>query len=207
MLFLLFRFSRPSCNYFTVEASKEEDCITRSKIPKDVISDTAGQFLNRGSPVSSSPTLFSNVSSSMPPLFPRPSTSNSLSKHDILAGCATTDSLMMPSFPPSLYSPSLPLFGHRYFSALNHAAAASLLPHQSNLNPFLRAGAGTLAQHLESNGSSSSSIQSETLGKVFLQSREECPSATSSMEGLPSQVLSQVGYTYLFIFTLHLKTL
>ena len=150
--------------------------------------------------MSSSPPLFSSVSSSMPPLFPRPSTSNSLSKHDILAGCATTDSLLMPSFPPSLYSPSLPLFGHRYFSALNHAAAASLLPHQSNINPFLRAGVGTLAQHFENNASSSSSIQSETLGKGFLQSREDCSSSAHSIDALSSQVLSQVRYTYLFIY-------
>ena len=104
----------------------------------------------------------------MPPLFPRPSPSTQLSKLDVLPTCSATDALMMPSFPPSIYSPSLPLFGHRYFSALNHAAAASLLPHQSTINPFLRNGTGTLAQQLENDASSSSSIPQSDHQSIFV---------------------------------------
>lgn len=156
--------------------------------------------MTTGSPLSSSPNLFSNVTSTMPPLFPRPSTTNQLSKLDVLPTCSATEALMMPSFPPSIYSPSLPLFGHRYFSAINHAAAASLFPHQSSSNPFLRNGAGTIAQQLENDASTSSSIRSDALGKAFLQSREDFPSSRHTIDELSSRVLSQVRkWFYYFI--------
>ena len=186
--------------FSTAKATKERNGSPSNKIAKDVIADRTGQFMTTGSPLSSSPNLFSNVTSTMPPLFPRPSTTNQLSKLDVLPTCSATEALMMPSFPPSIYSPSLPLFGHRYFSAINHAAAASLFPHQSSSNPFLRNGAGTIAQQLENDASTSSSIRSDALGKAFLQSREDFPSSRHTIDELSSRVLSQVRkWFYYFI--------
>ena len=152
------------------------------------------QIQIRESNISSPSTgLLSSSSSSMPQLFPRPINLNSSQRQDILTAPTTSDSLLIPSFPSNLYSSSIPLFGHRYLSALNHAAAAaSLGTHHTTANPFFRNGAGTMAQLFANHASSAPAIHPGVLEKTLLKDRGECSSSTHSIDELSSQVLSQV---------------
>ena len=137
--------------------------------------------------------------SSMPQLFPRPIDINVSQTQDILAPSSTSESLLMPSFPSALYSSSIPLFGQRYFSALNHAAAtASLGPHHSPLSPFLRTGMGNMAQLL-ANHSASSIFQTGTLEKTLAKDRGECSSITHPIHDFSSQVMLILLKTPLYL--------
>ena len=126
--------------------------------------------------------------SSMPQLFPRPMDLDVSQTQDILAPSSTSESLLIPSFPSALYSSSIPLFGQRYFSALNHAAVtASLGPHPAPLSPFLRTGMGNMAQLL-ANHSASSIFQAGAFEKTILKDRGECSSTTHPIHDFSSQV-------------------
>ena len=157
--------------------------------------DDGVQIQIRESNIASSPTnLLSSSSSAMPQLFPRPINLNSSQRQDILTAPTTSDSLLAPSFPSSLYSSSIPLFGHRYLSALNHAAAAaSLGTHHTTVNPFFRNGPNNMAQLFANHASTTPTIHHGVLEKTLLKDRGECSSSRHSIDELSSQVFSQVG--------------
>ena len=138
--------------------------------------------------------------SSMPQLFPRPIDLNVSQPQDILAPSSTSESLLIPSFPSALYSSSIPLFGQRYFSALNHAAAtASLGPHHAPLSPFLRTGMGSMAQLL-ANHSASSIFQAGAFEKTILKDRGECSSTTHAINDFTCQVINILLKQHLYVF-------
>ena len=160
----------------------------------------------RESNVPSPPTLLSSItsSSSMPQLFPRPIDLNSSRQQNIMTPSSTSESIMIPSFPPSIYSSSIPLFGHRYLSALNNAAAAATFgSHHANMNSFLRNGAGNISQLFAGHPASSPTFHPGVLEKTLLKERAECSPSTHPMDELSTQVLSHVRNISIDMFNVY----
>ena len=176
---------------FNVEKSKDgalRDCVAK----KDIGSTGVNDFVSRISSTTSSPNPSLTGSITMPPLFPRPSISSSLQRHDNFVASSTSESVISPSFSHPLYSSSFPLFGHRYFSALNHAAATSLLPHQRNINPLMRNLNGPAATYLSTSSGASSTTQPLPFAKSVFAARGCSPSSSQPIEELSSQIFTQV---------------
>ena len=159
---------------------------------KDIDSSGVNAFGSHiSSTTSSSPNPSLAGSISMPPLFPRPSIASSIQGHDNFG--ASSESVISPSSSHPLYSPSFPLLGHRYFSALNHAATAtSLLPHQRNIHPLMRNLNGPAATYLSNNSGLSSATQSSSFAKSVFAARGRSPSSSQSIEELSSHIFTQV---------------
>ena len=174
-----------------VNSTNGEDTI-KNKITCHSNSNADSQPCGRSSPIHTTLPNASSVSVSMPPLFPRPNISNSFSKYDILTPSSTSDSLVLPSLPHTVYSNSFPLFGHPYLSTLNSAATASLFPHQSSHNPFLKFGIESIAHQLASDSSPIPSVQSGGLARGNYQPLENYSPAKNSVEELQHQALVQV---------------